>query len=119
MTTSDEKAEMEQLDALLEQERKALLAGDLQEIATLYDQKERLIEALNMSEHRDLAHLMRLDGKVRRNQLLLNGALEGIRSVTQRMAALQQVRQSLETYDRDGQKKRIDIRTDHSVEKRA
>lgn len=119
MTKSDETPEIEQLDALLEQERKALLAGDLQEIALLYDQKERLIEALNASEHRDLANLMQLDGKVRRNQLLLNGALEGIRTVTQRMAALQQVRQSLETYDRDGQKQRIDVRSDHSVEKRA
>lgn len=119
MSYPKQETEIEQLDDLLEQERDALLAGNLEEMVGLLARKEQLLEALNTTQQRDLPQLMRLDRKVKRNQLLLNGALEGIRSVTQRMAALQKVRQSLETYTSDGEKKRIEMQTNHSVEKRA
>lgn len=119
MSHPELETDIEELDQLLERERDALLAGDLEQLVQMVGQKERLVAALNATGHRDLPQLLRLNGKVKRNQLLLNGALEGIKSVSQRLAALQKVRQSLETYDREGQKQRVDMQIKHSVEKRA
>jgi hypothetical protein len=67
----------------------------------------------------DVAALELLDSKVRRNQELLNNALEGIRKVARRMAAFRRVQASLETYDKNGAKCVIDINPETSVERRA
>ena len=107
------------LSDLLDQERTALLAGDLDQLADMYDTKDALIAAINESPDRSLQSLQMLDSKVKRNQLLLNGALEGIRTVTNRMAELRRIRQNLETYGADGKKRSIDMPHDGSVEKRA
>ena len=107
------------LDALLDAERSALLGGELERLAGMLEDKESLIDAINMAEHSDLDALRQLDGKVKRNQLLLDGALEGIRSVARRMAALRRIRSSLETYDSSGKKRNIDMAADRAVEKRA
>tara|TARA_R110002072_G_scaffold46991_5_gene130032 strand:- start:1460 stop:1819 length:360 start_codon:yes stop_codon:yes gene_type:complete len=118
---SNENIEMnfDALDELLEAERAALLKGDLEKLADMLPRKEELIDALNAVIHTDFQALQTLDSKVRRNQLLLDGALEGIRNVAQRLAALRRLRGSLETYGSDGKKSNIDVDMDHSVEKRA
>ena len=110
---------MDALDDLLEAERAALLSGDLIKLTEMLPIKEALMNALSEENHANLPALVQLDGKVRRNQLLLDGALEGIRDVTRRMAELRRLRGSLETYDSDGKKRNIDVATDHSVERRA
>lgn len=115
---SDE-VNLEALDELLDAERQALLSGDLVTLTEMLPAKEALITALNETGQTDLPALMELDGKVRRNQLLLDGALEGIREVANRMATLRKMRSSLETYGSDGKKHNIDVATDHSVERRA
>jgi hypothetical protein len=107
------------LDALLEEERTALLSGDLEKLTDMLPRKEALIDALNGILHTDIPTLQSLDSKVKRNQLLLDGALEGIRNVAQRLATLRRLRGSLETYDSDGKKRNIDVDMDRSIEKRA
>jgi flagellar biosynthesis/type III secretory pathway chaperone len=119
MTDKKLKFEFDALDDLLEAERAALLSGDLEKLTRMFEGKEALINALNDAEHADLEALQTLDGKLKRNQQLLDGALEGIRSVARRMAALRRIRGSLDTYGSDGKKQSITIDADPSVEKRA
>jgi len=110
---------LDALDKLLDAERIALLEGDLVKLTEMLPTKEALMNALNEEGQTDLPALVELDGKVRRNQLLLDGALEGIREVANRMSALRKMRSSLETYGSDGKKRNIEVATDHSVERRA
>ena len=107
------------LNILLDAERAALLKGDLESIADLLPAKEALIGTMNDTPPDDLAAVQALGGKVRRNQLLLDGALEGIRAAVPRMSAMREIREGIETYSADGQKYRIATDTDSSVEKRA
>ena len=106
------------LDALLETERDALLKGNLAALTALAPRKEALIDALKDAACTRPA-LERLDKKVKRNQLLLDGAMEGIRAVAGRLAAVRQVRGGLETYGSDGTRRNIEVNVDHAVERRA
>ena len=108
-----------ELNDLLDAERVALLEGDLEKVTDLLPPKEVLIGEMNGASQADLAAMQVLDRKVKRNQLLLNGALDGIRTVADRMQALRRVRNSLETYGADGKKRAISVQTRSSVEKRA
>lgn len=110
---------MDALDDLLDAERAALLKGHLDEVSRLHARKEALIDALNRFEFQDRSTLTGLHKKVERNQALLDSALDGVRSVARRLAAIRRVRQSLETYDSFGQKQLVDVRPGGSVEKRA
>jgi hypothetical protein len=96
-----------------------LLEGDLEGLGTLLPVKEQLVEMLldDAGVHRD--KIMPLEGKLKRNQLLLDGALEGIRAVSNRLAALRQVRTVLDTYDAQGRKKSVVTPLPPKVEKRA
>ena len=119
MTEDTAPDHLDALSDLLDAERQALLAGDLEALGGLLEEKEALIEAMNAARHHDTDGLRRLDSKVRRNQLLLNGALEGIRNVSNRVAELRKLRTSLETYDARGQKRSIELGVESAVEKRA
>ncbi len=120
MPADTTRATTDELSDLLDKEREALMQGDLEKLASLLVPKETLIEALNAEAQTDLTSMQMLDGKVKRNQLLLNGALEGIRTVAQRMARLREVRGALETYGADGKRHNLPAGgTDSSVERRA
>jgi len=119
MTTDQTETHMKSLSTLLEAERAALLQGDFGALTELLPDKEALIKALNERASTDLSGLRSLDAKVRRNQQLLDGALDGIREVSNRMAALQKMRSGLATYGSDGLRRTIPVHTDHSVERRA
>lgn len=118
-TQTPQDTGIEALNTLLDAERAALLQGDLESLADMLPEKEALIEDMNGAPPVDIAAVQALGGKVRRNQLLLDGALEGIRAAVSRMSALREMRAGLETYGADGQKHRIATETDSSVEKRA
>ncbi len=118
-TSKPQQSGVEALNTLLDAERAALLEGDLESIAEMLPAKEALIEDMNGAPPIDIEAVHALGGKVRRNQLLLDGALEGIRAAVARMSALRELRAGLETYGADGQKHRIAMETDNSVEKRA
>jgi len=109
----------EKLSNLLDDEREALLRGDLERLNDLLVPKEALIEAMNLVPQTDLTTMQELDGKVKRNQLLLDGALEGIRAVALRMAQLREVKGALETYGADGKRREIELESESSVEHRA
>ncbi|KEJ97162.1 FlgN protein [Pseudosulfitobacter pseudonitzschiae] len=107
------------LDDLLDQERGALLAGDLDRIARTLDLKQSLIDRLNELDVADRSSLAALNAKVMRNQSLLNSALDGIRAVTRRLATMRRIRSSLDIYDAQGKKNEIALTPNRSVEKRA
>lgn len=119
MTDDPTQKLIDRLDSLLEDERRALLTGNLEAIGLLLRRKEALIDALNDLTPRAEAGLQALQGKVARNQALLDGALQGIRTVAGRMAAFRRIRRSLETYDAEGRKTTILGEVEHKVEKRA
>ena len=107
------------LDDLLDQERAALLAGDLDKIARTLDLKQDLINCLNTKDVPDPSRLSALNAKVVRNQSLLNSALDGVRAVTRRLATMHRIRSSLDIYDAQGNKNEIALTPARSVEKRA
>jgi len=115
----DVQTTMDSLDDLLDAERAALLTGHLDGVSRLHMQKEALIDALNRFEFEERSALTGLQVKVERNQVLLDSALDGIRSVARRLTAIRRVRQSLDTYDALGQKQSVDLGVSCSLEKRA
>ena len=119
MTHESAKVMIDELDILLDQERQALMDGDLEHLGRLLAHKEDLIGKINLLDTLERSRLADVHEKVARNQALLNSAMEGIRAVASRMADLRRVRHGLETYDRTGHKKRFDTQTHTSMEKRA
>lgn len=107
------------LDQLLDNERQALIQGNLEKISDLIAVKQSLFDQINALDVGGRNELEAVQKKVTRNQALLSSALEGIRAVASRMADLRRVRSGLETYDRRGQKKNFDTQPNSSVEKRA
>ena len=107
------------LDRLLDQERKALMKGDLESIGALTTRKEELVSRINNLDLAPGDDLLSVHEKVTRNQALLNSALDGIRAVAKRMSDLRKVRASLEIYDESGRKKTFGSNVASSVEKRA
>jgi hypothetical protein len=114
-----ETIDFTKLDAVLEQERTCLLEGDLEALGTLLPVKEQLVDSLLGETELNREVLAPLEDKLHRNQLLLDGALDGIRAVATRLAALRQVRTVLDTYDAQGRKKQVVSPTTPQVEKRA
>ncbi|MEL7255063.1 MAG: flagellar protein FlgN [Pseudomonadota bacterium] len=107
------------LDACLEREKAALLTGDLDAIAPLMDEKSDLIAQLNAMGATEDDALSTLKDKAERNQVLLSGALDGIRRVSDRMQTMQQLRHSFDTYDQTGKRQTIEGEVVRHVEKRA
>ncbi|MGR3661750.1 MAG: flagellar biosynthesis protein FlgN [Paracoccaceae bacterium] len=119
MTIDSTQPLIDELDDLLDSEKKALVQGDMEQVGRLMSQKEFLIESLNALDDLDRDNLAQLHRKVMRNQTLLDSALEGIRAVATRMSELRRVRSGLETYDEQGRKQRVGIQRAVQVEKRA
>lgn len=110
------QAQITAIDRLLDQERTALLSGDLGSLARMADEKERLANALQDAPHGPLIQLWQ---KAQRNQDLLEHTLKGIRAVGDRLEALDVMRHSIETYDRQGNRHQIKGLSKPGVEKRA
>lgn len=107
------------LDDCLEREKTALLTGDLNAIAALMDEKSLLISHLNALGATEDRALDALKDKAERNQVLFGGALEGIRRVADRLSAMQSLRHSFDTYNKQGQRQTIEGQVVRHVEKRA
>lgn len=107
------------LDALLEAERGALLEGALDRLPILLDEKARLIDSLNTLRPDDEDRLGDIRTKVTRNQALLEGALQGIRKVADRLATVRRLRHSFDTYDESGHRQTIDGDVVRRIERRA
>ncbi|MCA0920382.1 flagellar export chaperone FlgN [Pseudooceanicola nanhaiensis] len=119
METDRDETLIDALDALLEEERRTLLSGDLTAIRGLLERKEALVEQLGALEGAAQRELEGLQVKALRNQALLDGTLRGIRTVANRMGTLRRIRRTLETYDEAGRRQEVTTQPDHQVEKRA
>jgi hypothetical protein len=106
------------LESILAREREALLAGRLDVIAELVDEKEQVIAGLATAEL-STAELDPLQARISHNQALLESAMAGIRSVADRIADLRRVRAGLETYDRSGKRQQFPAHAASRLEKRA
>ena len=109
----------EALGSLLEKERTALLSGDLRAISQMLPEKEKLVAAVLQDDPVDREPLVALQAKLAQNQKLLDGAMNGIRTVATRLSALRQVREALDTYDAQGRKQRVTPSRVINVERRA
>ncbi|MGY9049829.1 MAG: flagellar protein FlgN [Rhodobacterales bacterium] len=110
---------MAALDALLEEERAALLAGALDKIEDVMQRKSALIDALANSGVDDPETVSALQVKLGRNQVLFDQALAGIRNVASRLSALRHLRKTLETYDEHGRKSALVKNEANKLERRA
>lgn len=110
---------IKELDALLEEERLALLSGELLRISELMREKEALIDALNANNALKQTELDPVHSKLRRNQELFDHALAGVRSVTERLTTLRRLRKALDTYTADGERSTILEASDNKLERRA
>lgn len=119
MTHSSTQTLFDELDDLLDEEREALLLGDLEKIGALLSLKESLFDRIGALDDTQPLSLQELQSKVERNQLLLDGALQGIRQASIRLAAIRHIRRNLETYSEDGRKRIIEGEVVRKVEKRA
>ncbi|MEM6481212.1 MAG: hypothetical protein AAF922_00300 [Pseudomonadota bacterium] len=117
--TRDAQQAIVALDSVLEKERQVLLKGDVDSIGDILNEKEALIDALTEMDRHDIQNVQGLKEKFARNQTLLDGALHGIRRTAARLAAIRQVRRSLETYDEKGQKRTIEGHVERKLERRA
>ena len=106
------------LDALLDQEKAVILAGELERLEGIAMEKLDLIEnsTATLSDSPRLAELRR---KAARNDVLLQQVADGIRDVARRMGAMADVRSGLKTYDHTGKKMQNISATARSVEKRS
>jgi flagellar biosynthesis/type III secretory pathway chaperone len=92
---------IEGIDELLEDERRALLSGDLMALSSIADRKEALAQQLSGTKPAG-PELVALRRKAERNAELLEAATKGLRSVTRRLAEIQRANGPLETYGQDG-----------------
>ncbi|SNR49925.1 flagellar protein FlgN [Puniceibacterium sediminis] len=110
---------MAALDALLEEERSALLNGALDRIEDVMERKSALIDALAESGVDDVETVSALQAKLGRNQALFDQALAGIRNVASRLSAMRHLRKTLETYDQHGRKSALLTSAENKLERRA
>lgn len=109
---------LQKLEALLASERRALIAGDLQAVETLVEEKKRLVDQIDLDQVPP-DELSPVHDSIRRNNVLFDEALAGIRQVVSRLGALHAATKSLDTYDARGQRLRLCDDRKQSVEKRA
>lgn len=108
-----------QLDALLDREREALTQGNVDALSEIAAEKDTLLDALSKADIREADLLSPVNEKVRRNHVLLEQALNGIRAVSGKLSSIRQVRNDFNTYDKTGQKSQVSNQDPTTVEKRA
>lgn len=107
------------LDRVLEEERAALLGGDLAALDALLERKSLLIETLAREAAGVPEALEPLQIKLRRNRELFEQALAGLRAVSDRLQALREVHEGGGTYDVSGRRRRIEKAARHRLERHA
>lgn len=93
---------------LLLRERADILAGRLEGLERLHDEKMALLARLPGAAPQR-AGLMRIRQLSEENQRLLAAAAEGLKSAAARLAAISGAQAGFGTYDRSGRESRIEI----------
>ena len=109
----------ERLAQLLEKERTALLAGDLEKISDLIPEKEDLIATMGRSGEITQTMGAELTLKLRRNHALFESSLSGIRAVAARIANHRKMQSTLQIYNAQGEKKVVQSQDSSTVQKLA
>ncbi|SFK90859.1 hypothetical protein [Shimia haliotis] len=109
---------IEDIDALMDEERAVLKSGELHRLPDLLNRKEALFEKLKAHEGATEEELRSLREKSTRNQPLLEAAMSAVRAVGDRMKDLSRVRNSLETYNQKGQRYAVSMTSGGTFEKR-
>ncbi|MCA8869489.1 MAG: hypothetical protein KDA67_12620 [Rhodobacteraceae bacterium] len=102
-----DKADLTKLERLLEDVRTTLRSGDYQQLAALATEQERMIGRLQTQPQGtapDKGLPARIADAARRNQRLIEAAMEGFRSAARRRNEILAAQQPIKTYDRSGQK---------------
>ncbi|TDL81530.1 hypothetical protein E2L08_05270 [Palleronia sediminis] len=107
----------ERAAALLTEERRLLLAGDLGGLATLLPQKEALAEALRGMKM-TVADLEALRRDTARNRALLDAARNGLEAARARIDDIREASQP-RTYSRRGERRCLDGASGGKLERRA
>ena len=116
-STACEK-DLSDLQTVILTERTALLTGDLEQLGALANRKEHLIGRINAHPPATSARIEQIREALLRNQTLLRQAMNGVRSISERLLDLRRVRNSLGTYDSRGNKAVSVSGTPPSFEKR-
>lgn len=106
-----------EVERLLDDERAALLSGDLGALADLAERKEALARDLAESEP-EQGTLAALKARSERNAELLAAAARGVRTVMRRITDIREANGPLKTYGRDGTPQTLGA-SGGSLEKRA
>lgn len=117
--TEIEASILDELNDLLDRERAAILLGDIEDVGRIVDSKQRLLGLLSDMLQPEESSIEVLREKLVRNQKLLDQSLNGIRAVSKRLAEVRDSKDSLETYDRSGNRQKHLLATAGKMEKRA
>lgn len=108
---------LREAERLLDEERRALMDGDLAALAGLVERKEALAHLLSGSDV-SRERLAVLKVKAERNAELLAASARGVRTVIRRIGEIRDANGPLRTYGRDGMQQTLGTAAG-SLEKRA
>lgn len=107
------------LTAVLEAERRALLAGDLAALTGFVAQKTALLETLQEARSDNRGDVAALRSAVEQNLKLIEEAKAGVSSVVSRVKELSRVRTGLDTYNSAGGRERHPSGASRTLARRA
>ena len=117
MTFFNNPSLFDAVDDLLDRERQAVLAGNLDGLTRLIPEKTRLMERMARTRQ-PLGKTDELKAKALRNQRLLEAVAKGIKSVSAHVTGLQTSKAPLRTYDATGSSREM-LQRRSTLEKRA
>jgi len=98
-------ARYNQILRILDDERRLILSGPLENLRLLVDKREKAIAELVQSENPvPEAFVAALKSRAERNGRLLQASIEGIRAATATIDGIGKKEESLQTYDARGKK---------------
>lgn len=110
---------LEELDILLDKERKYLLSGDLIRLVSVSQAKSSLIAGLDQMQGRpDLPKVENILAKAGRNSQLLEQARDGLGAGLARIAEIRAIQDRLETYGPQGNRVSHETETVKRLERR-
>ena len=95
------------------------MGGNFENLAEFLIQKEKLVNALQYLSEEQRGDVKLLMQKMNRNQTLLGGAIDGLKSAGRRLKNLQDAQSSLGAYDQDGNRLACHLSAKQSLTKRA
>lgn len=116
--TKTSEAVTAELSALIEEERAALVGGELDKLETLMERKEAMVSALSTLQL-DAKTVAPLREGLRYNTELYEQSLAGLRNVSERISLFNRLRKSMDTYTAEGHKKAVGVDESHRLERRA